>query len=91
MRKRAPPRGLIWCFAAMTFSGWEATLAGWIDTEIGRQPWLVTGILRTSDAAGRVGEAALGASLSAFGLVYGVMLLAYIVTLTHMAGKGAAP
>ena len=91
MRKRAPPRGLLWCFAAMTFSGWVATLAGWIVTEIGRQPWLVTGILRTSDAAGRVGEAALGASLTAYVLVYGVMLLAYIVTLTHMAGKGAAP
>jgi cytochrome d ubiquinol oxidase subunit I len=91
MRKRAPPRGLLWCFASMTFSGWVATLAGWIVTEIGRQPWLVTGILRTSDAAGRVGEAALGASLTAYGLVYGVMLLAYIVTLTHMAGKGAAP
>jgi len=89
MRKRAPPRGLLWCFAGMTFSGWVATLAGWIVTEIGRQPWLVTGILRTSEAAGRVGEAALGASLTGYALVYGVMLLAYIVTLTHMAGKGA--
>jgi cytochrome d ubiquinol oxidase subunit I len=87
--KRAPPRWLLWAFAGMTFSGWVATLAGWIVTEIGRQPWLVTGILRTADAAGRVGEAALGASLTGYALVYGVMLLAYIVTLTHMAGKGA--
>ena len=91
LRKRAPPRWLLWCFAGMTFSGWVATLAGWIVTEIGRQPWLVTGILRTSEAAGRVGEAALGASLTGYALVYGVMLLAYIVTLTHMAGKGAQP
>ncbi|MDH4096130.1 MAG: cytochrome ubiquinol oxidase subunit I [Betaproteobacteria bacterium] len=89
LRKRAPPRWLLWCFAGMTFSGWVATLAGWVVTEIGRQPWLVTGILRTSEAAGRVGEAALGASLTGYALVYGVMLLAYIVTLTHMAGKGA--
>jgi len=91
LRKRAPPRWLLWCFAGMTFSGWVATLAGWIVTEIGRQPWLVTGILRTSEAAGRVGEAALGASLTGYALVYGVMLLAYIVTLTDMAGKGAQP
>ena len=35
----------------MTFSGWVATLAGWIVTEIGRQPWLVYGILRTADVA----------------------------------------
>jgi cytochrome d ubiquinol oxidase subunit I len=89
LRKRAPPRWLLWAFAGMTFSGWVATLAGWIVTEIGRQPWLVTGVLRTADAAGRVGEAAIGASLTGYSLVYGVMLLAYIVTLTHMAGKGA--
>ena len=88
LRKRAP-RWLLWCFAGMTFSGWVATLAGWLVTEIGRQPWLVTGILRTADAVGRVPEASLGASLTGYALVYGVMLLAYIVVLTHMAGAGA--
>ena len=89
LRKRAPPRWLLWAFAGMTFSGWVATLAGWIVTEIGRQPWLVTGVLRTADAAGRVAEASLGASFTGYALVYGVMLLAYMVTLTHMAGAGA--
>jgi cytochrome d ubiquinol oxidase subunit I len=89
LRRAAPPRWLLWCFAGMTFSGWIATLAGWIVTEIGRQPWLVTGILRTADAAGSVAEASLGASLTGYALVYGVMLLAYMVTLTHMAGAGA--
>src|SRR3990170_2415524 len=89
LRKRAPPPWLLWAFAGMTFSGWIATLAGWTVTEIGRQPWLVTGILRTADAAGRVAEASLGASFTGYALVYGVMLLAYMVTLTHMAGAGA--
>jgi cytochrome bd ubiquinol oxidase subunit I len=89
LRTRAPPRWLLWAFAGMTFSGWIATLAGWIVTEIGRQPWLVTGILRTADAAGQVSEAAIGASLTGYALVYGVMLLAYMVVLTHMAGEGA--
>jgi cytochrome d ubiquinol oxidase subunit I len=91
LRRRAPPRWLLWAFAGMTFSGWVATLAGWIVTEIGRQPWLVTGILRTADAAGRVAEASLGASVTGYALVYGVMLLAYMVTLTHIAGAGAKP
>jgi cytochrome d ubiquinol oxidase subunit I len=90
LRKGAPPpRWLLWAFAGMTFSGWIATLAGWIVTEIGRQPWLVTGILRTADAAGRVAEASLGASFTGYALVYSVMLLAYMVTLTHLAGAGA--
>jgi len=89
LRKGAPPRWLLWCFAGMTFSGWIATLAGWIVTEMGRQPWLVQGILRTEDAAGRVAEASLGASFTGYLLVYGVMLLAYMVVLTRMAGEGA--
>jgi cytochrome d ubiquinol oxidase subunit I len=91
LRKPAPPRWLLWAFAGMTFSGWVATLAGWIVTEMGRQPWLVTGILRTADAVGRVPEAALGASLAGYVFVYSVMLLAYIVVLTHLAREGAQP
>jgi len=71
-----------------TFSGWVATLSGWLVTEIGRQPWLVTGILKTSRAVGRVGEAQLGASLTGYVLVYALMLAAYIVVVTHLAGKG---
>jgi cytochrome bd ubiquinol oxidase subunit I len=41
----------------MTFSGWIATLAGWYVTEIGRQPWLVTGVLSTKQAAHARGHA----------------------------------
>jgi cytochrome bd ubiquinol oxidase subunit I len=84
-----PSRFLLWCFAAFTFSGWIATLAGWMVTEIGRQPWLVTGILRTADAAGAASGAALGASLTAYVLTYAALLISYMVVLTHLAGKGA--
>jgi cytochrome d ubiquinol oxidase subunit I len=85
---RAPPRWLLWTFAGFTFAGWIATLAGWLVTEIGRQPWLVTGILRTADAVGPASGAKLGASLTAYVLTYAALLLAYMVTLTHMARKG---
>jgi cytochrome d ubiquinol oxidase subunit I len=86
---RAPPRWLLWVFAACTFTGWIATLAGWIVTEVGRQPWLVTGILRTADAVGPVSGAQLGASFTAYVLTYSALLVAYLVVLTHMAGRGA--
>jgi len=79
----------LWAFAGLTFAGWIATLAGWLVTEIGRQPWLVTGILKTADAAGAVSGAQLGASLTGYVITYAVMLLAYLVVLTHLAGKGA--
>jgi cytochrome d ubiquinol oxidase subunit I len=85
-----PPRALLWAFAAFTFSGWIATLAGWLVTEIGRQPWLVTGILLTSDAVGGATGGELGASLTAYVAVYAVLLLSYMVTLTHLAGKGSS-
>jgi cytochrome d ubiquinol oxidase subunit I len=90
IRKGAiPPRWLLWTFAGFTFSGWIATLAGWLVTEIGRQPWLVTGVLLTADAAGPVSGAQLGASLTGYILTYGLILVAYMVVLTHLAGKGS--
>jgi cytochrome d ubiquinol oxidase subunit I len=89
-RGATPPRWLLWTFAAFTFSGWVATLAGWLVTEIGRQPWLVTGLLLTADAAGPVSGAQLGASLTGYILTYSLMLIAYMVVLTHLAGKGGA-
>ena len=88
-RKNSFPKPLLWVLAGFTFSGWIATLCGWLVTEIGRQPWLVTGILRTADAAGGVGEAQLGASLTAYVLTYSLMFVAYMVVLTHLAGKGS--
>ena len=92
MRKGAlPPRWLLRTFAGFTFSGWVATLAGWMVTEIGRQPWLVTGVLLTADAVGPANGVQLGASLTGYLVTYGMMLIAYMVVLTHLAGKGGAP
>ena len=87
-RKRQLQRWLLWTLAGFTFSGWVATLAGWLVTEIGRQPWLVTGILRTADAAGKATDAQIGASLTVYVLTYAAMLLSYMIVLTHLAGKG---
>jgi cytochrome d ubiquinol oxidase subunit I len=86
---RVAPRWLLWTFAGFTFSGWIATLAGWMVTEMGRQPWLVTGILRTDEAVGQVSGAQIGASLMGYVITYALMFVAYMVVLTHLAGKGA--
>jgi cytochrome bd ubiquinol oxidase subunit I len=58
-------------------------------TEIGRQPWLVTGVLKTKDAIGDVPAGQIGMSLTGYFLSYAAMFIAYMVVLTHMAGKGA--
>jgi len=87
-RNQPAPKWLLWVLSAFTFSGWVATLAGWIVTEIGRQPWLVHGILRTSQAVGDIGGARLGASLTGYILTYTALLVAYFVVLTHLAASG---
>lgn len=74
----------------MTFSGWIATVAGWYVTEIGRQPWLVYGVLATKDAVGDVSAAMVAVSLTMYLGVYVVMLFAYISVLFYMARKAGS-
>lgn len=80
-------RWLLKASVAMTFSGWVATLAGWYVTEIGRQPWLVTGVLRTAEAVTPVAPANVGFSLLLYLAVYAILMWAYIHTLKVMALK----
>ncbi|HEX2198603.1 MAG TPA: cytochrome ubiquinol oxidase subunit I [Burkholderiales bacterium] len=87
--RKSSPRWLLWTFAGFTFAGWVATLAGWLVTEIGRQPWLVTGVLYTQDAVGEASAGQVGMSLAAYAFTYTALLVSYVVVLTHLAGKGS--
>ena len=89
-RNANAPRWLLWGLSAMTFSGWIATVSGWLVTEIGRQPWLVTGLLRTVDAVGEVPGAEIHLSFAAYATCYCAMLIAYMVVVTHLARDGAS-
>ena len=81
------PRALLWWLAAMTFSGWVATVAGWWVTEIGRQPFLVYGLLRTADVASQVSAPMIGLTLTLYVVVYAALVLAYVAVLKYMAEK----
>lgn len=87
-RRPAIPKLLLRGLVAMTFAGWVATLAGWYVTEIGRQPWLVTGVLTTADAAGPVPAAAIASTLAMYLIIYAGLLAAYMATLFRLASKG---
>lgn len=81
-----PKRWLARALVTMTFSGWIATLAGWYTTEIGRQPWLVYGILTTAKAAAtNVSSAMLTSSLIMYLTLYGILIISFITVLFHMA------
>ena len=51
-------------------SGFVAVIAGWVTTEVGRQPFVIYGLLRTADAASPLAAPAVAASLLAFVVVY---------------------
>ena len=86
-RRRTLPRWLLRGFVAMTFSGWVATLSGWYVTEIGRQPWLVTGVLTTAQAVGPVPAGTIASTLAMYLALYVLLLAAYVATLYRLAGK----
>ena len=81
------PRPLLWLFAGMTFSGWVATVAGWYVTEIGRQPFIVHGLLRTADVVAKQSSAMVGLTLALYVTMYLALIVAYITVLKYMAEK----
>ncbi|BDA00341.1 cytochrome ubiquinol oxidase subunit I [Vibrio cholerae] len=91
-RNKPLPKPYMYALIGMTFSGWVATIAGWYVTEIGRQPWLVSGVLRTAEAVTPVASSSVGISLTLYLITYVVLLVAYVHTLFYLARKtGHAP
>ena len=80
---------------AMTFAGWVALVSGWYVTEIGRQPWLVHGVLTTAQAASQVPSANIAVSLAMYLTLYAALLSAYVSVVFYLAKKavtgGAEP
>jgi cytochrome bd ubiquinol oxidase subunit I len=63
-------QAFLWSAVLMGPAGFIAVLAGWVTTEVGRQPFTVYGLLRTSESVSRIDAPAVGASLVMFILVY---------------------
>ncbi|UUZ62374.1 cytochrome ubiquinol oxidase subunit I [Polaromonas sp. P1-6] len=82
---------------AMTFAGWVALIAGWYVTEIGRQPWLVTGVLTAAEAASKVPAPRIAFTLALYLSLYAALIAAYVSVLFYLArqktlaGKSAWP
>jgi cytochrome d ubiquinol oxidase subunit I len=90
LRGRDLSRGVLRALSLMTFSGWIATLAGWYVAEVGRQPWLIYGLMATADAVAPHSQTTMRGTLIAYALLYAFLLAAYIATLRYMATKPAA-
>ncbi len=80
-------RFLRWA-VAMGPAGFVAVIAGWFTTEVGRQPWLVHGLLRTSEGVSPIAAVGVGSSLAAFAAVYIVVFgVGILYLLRLMAGS----
>ena len=88
-RKREIPRPILYLFVPMAFSGWVATIAGWYVTEIGRQPWLVTGVLSTAEAVGPIAGGMVFSTLVMYLMTYVILLSAYVFVVVRLGLKAA--
>ncbi|MEO7885736.1 MAG: cytochrome ubiquinol oxidase subunit I, partial [Polaromonas sp.] len=88
-RRLAPSGELtVWharVLVAMTFAGWIALVAGWYVTEIGRQPWLVTGVLTAAEAASKVPAPRIALTLTLYLTLYLALIVAYISVVFYLA------
>ena len=88
--KREPGTWLARLLVGMTFSGWVAVLSGWYTTEIGRQPYLVSGVLTTEAAVGPAAAGTVLTTLVGWLLLYAFLGSAYIAVLFYLARNAGA-
>ncbi|MBC7620642.1 MAG: cytochrome ubiquinol oxidase subunit I [Candidatus Saccharibacteria bacterium] len=91
LRKNALQPWLLRVLVGMTFAGWVALIAGWYVTEIGRQPWLVHGVLTAAQAASKVPASNIAFTLVLYLSLYAVLLTSYVSVLFYLARKASIP
>ncbi len=82
-------RALLWAFVFSVLAPVAANQLGWVAAEVGRQPWIVYGLLRTADALSPVVQAnqVLG-SIIMFGLIYALLFAVWVSVVDHKIKQG---
>jgi cytochrome bd ubiquinol oxidase subunit I len=85
-QKLETTRWFLWTAVGTIALPYLAALSGWVLTEVGRQPWIVQGLLRTSDAnSPPVGATTIGISLGVFALLYAALAVTDFVLMRRYA------
>ena len=90
LRKRTVntlPKLYLRALAIMAFSGWIATVAGWYVTEIGRQPYIVYGVITVAETAAKHAPGMIGLTLTAYLALYVFLLCAYVFVVKGLSEK----
>lgn len=91
-RRRVDGNRLFLGFAAlMGPSGFVAVIAGWIVTEVGRQPWVIQGVLLTRDALSPVTPGSVATSLLIYLVIYSIVFVAGAIYILRLLREGPVP
>jgi cytochrome d ubiquinol oxidase subunit I len=82
-------RPYLWACVAMGPAGFVAVIAGWIVAEVGRQPYVIYGVLRTADAVSPVRASQVSVSLLAFMAIYAVVFSVGALYILRLMAAGA--
>jgi len=86
--------GETWLLRAWMAAGplaWAAVEGGWVTREVGRQPWLVYGLVRTSEAATPLPAGTVAASLAGYLVVAGLLTAAFVALTGRVLARGPDP
>jgi cytochrome d ubiquinol oxidase subunit I len=86
-RKLYKSRPLHWAALIMAPSGILAVIAGWVTTEVGRQPYTIYKLLRTTESASPLDAPAVASSLAAFAVVYFIVFGAGMFYVLRLMGQ----
>ena len=79
-------RWFLWLGVVSIAFPYLSALAGWVLSEVGRQPWIVQGLLETADAnSPSVGTSTIALSLGVFAVLYGLLAVVDFVLMRHYA------
>lgn len=88
-RRRLTENRLFLRFAVlMGPAGFVAVIAGWVVTEVGRQPWVVQGLVRTADAVSPVTAGSVATSLLIYITVYAIVFVAGAIYILRLLREG---
>jgi cytochrome d ubiquinol oxidase subunit I len=82
---------LLYSWIAALPLSYVAMEAGWITREVGRQPWVIEGVLRTEEGASKLPAGTIAASLLGFAVIYLVLFVIFLVFARRILNKGPAP
>ena len=87
-RRKLPESVLFYRLAALAGIGsYLAVESGWVTTEVGRQPWIVYGVMRVSDAVTGAPAAFVWTMLSVLVVVYALIAYFFIMLLLKLAAR----